>query len=165
MSPPSVMLAAMQTQPRETPLRWRLTDRLTGGNARAAIWIAGGLAVLVVLLLMLFRPYVGRPLKIGSSGVVEQTRIDCPAARTALTRPFNKADVTIPDEVRVCVETGRAKAFTGVLAVLFILLSTWGASYIPERSSRRQANDGPSRWDRAIARARTQAERHDERTG
>jgi hypothetical protein len=160
MSPGSIMLAAMQKQT-QTPLRWRVADRLSGSNGRRAVWTAGGLAVFVVLLLMLLRPYVGRPLRVGQSGEVEQARIDCPAARTALTRSFNKADPSVPDEVRICVETGRAKAFTAGLAVFFILLGTWGASFVPMRRSRAHVSDGPSRWDRAIARAKTQAERPD----
>lgn len=165
MSPPSVMLPAMQKQREKTPLRWQVADRLAGRNARVTVWTTGGLVAVVALFLMLFRPYEGRPLRLNPSGVVEQSAIQCPAARTALTRPFNKADPSVPDQVRVCVETGRAKAFTAGLALMFIAITTWGASLLAERGRSRRSGDGPSRWDRAIARAKSQADQPNERTG
>lgn len=122
-----------------------------------AIWSAGGLVIIAVVLLMLFRPYVGRPLKIGLGGEVEQTQIDCPAARTALTRSFNKA-AQVPDEIRICIETGRAKTFTTGLLGGFLLLATWGATHFPE-GGRRRSREESARWDRAIARAKARADR------
>lgn len=151
------MLFGVQTE-QDQKLRWRIADRLDGREGPRAIWTAGGLVIILVLLVMLFRPYVGRPLRIGASGEVEQTQIECPAARTALTRAFNKADPSIPDRIRTCVETGRAKAFTAGLIVLLIGLVTWGASQLPQGRGRSRAGDGPSRWDRAIARAKSQAQ-------
>lgn len=148
----------MQTTQGRKPLRWRVADRLTGRNARLAVWSVGGLVIVVLVLLTLFRPYVGRPLKMGPDGVeVEQTQIDCPAARTALTRSFNKAAI-VPDQTRVCIETGRARAFSTGLFVALILLITWAATHIPE-GGRRRSHEESARWDRAIARAKSRADR------
>lgn len=144
------------------PLRWRIADHLDGRTGRRAIRVAGAVAAVLVVVLMLFRSYEGRPLKIAPTGIVEQTAIQCPPARTALTASFNKAD-TVPAEVRVCVETGRAKAFVTALALVFIAIAAVGLSRLPAAGHRRPAASSGA-WDRAIARARSRTE-SDERAG
>lgn len=155
------MLAAMDQTPK--PLRWRIADLLDGRAGRRAIRIAGALTAVIVVLLMMFRSYEGRPLKIAPSGIVEQTAIQCPPARTALTASFNKAEI-VQDQIRVCVETGRAKAFVTGLALLFIGIAAVGLSRLPAVASRRSPAEATA-WDRAIARARRVSEKPDERAG
>ena len=152
------MLAAMTTIQRR-PLRWRITDRFPGRRARRAILAGGGLAVLLIVWLLLLRSYEGRPLILNDDGrSVRQTKVVCPPARTALTADFNAADTSTPPAVRLCVETGRAKAFTALLFGGFVAAAALGLSRLPDQGT--GASDTSS-WDKAIATARR---RQDNRT-
>lgn len=131
-------------------------------HAKALIVASGvGLGVLGITFMML-RGYTGRPLLLNDDGVtVKQTKIVCPPARTALTQSFNKADPSTPSQIRVCVETGRARAFVTGLMLLFVGLATWGASHLPEGRVRRRPPAESSHWESAIARA---GERRDQQS-
>lgn len=134
------------------PLRWRIADRLTGSRARAAIGLGGALLAVLVVFVLLFGSYTGRELRLNPDGrTVEQSEIICPPARTALTRSYVKADPSVPDEIRICVDTGRGRLFTAGLYVLLIAVVTLALTRLPGRSSRHSAG---SDWDHAIAKAR-----------
>ncbi len=155
----SVLSKKMESMDQSTsrrPLRWRLADRLSGNRAGRAIVLSGTAVILAIMLLMLFRPYVGRPAIFNKQAqTLEQTPINCPRAWTSMFRSFNKADPSTPDHVRICVESAQAKAFTMFLLAVFLGVTTWGLFLLPQRGRTRK--EGRSDWDDAIAKAKSRA--------
>jgi hypothetical protein len=128
------------TRPR--PLRWRIADHFGGPHGRRTI-IGIGAGVLGLLwLVLVFRPYTGRP----EIKEVGQTEVRCGAAYHALTTDFDRARASNSDPVRICAETGRARVFSASFFGGLILLLTLAAVWV--QSGRRVKDRSASGVDR-----------------